>query len=118
MLESVVAAGAISLVTIWYRLTLQWHGYQAIAFYRMKEIESELGMWHYRYSLFIRKSSKERKELIEGMPEDDKSRVSDLQREIVAFQRLGVRLAARIMTCIVAMGWLLLVIRDVIALLS
>lgn len=46
LIECVVATGAVSIVTIWYRLTLQWHGYQSIAFYRMKEIELELGMLH------------------------------------------------------------------------
>src|SRR5262245_5655668 len=69
LLEIVVAIGAVSVTILWSRLALQWHGYQAVAFHRMREIETQLGMWHYRYSLFLRRSPEERQILVEEMSE-------------------------------------------------
>jgi integrase len=40
-----VGIGSITLLITWYLLSRQWYGYQAIAFYRMREIETDLGLW-------------------------------------------------------------------------
>ena len=49
-----VALGSITLILIWYLLSRMWFRFQSTAFYRMAEIEEEIGvMWRFRYSSFL-----------------------------------------------------------------
>jgi len=111
---SAVAIGSITLLTIWYFLSRQWYAYQAIAFYRMREIESELGMWHYRYSLFMRHPKKERNSFIKTLNKKDEKRFQLLENQIGNFPRVGLRAAIATMTSIFILGWIGLLIREYI----
>lgn len=53
-----VAIGSMALLITWFLLSRAWYGYQSIAFYRMRKIETELELWHYRYARFMRQSVK------------------------------------------------------------
>jgi len=46
---SVVSLASISILGLWARILRRWTSFDAITQYRMREIESELGMWKNRY---------------------------------------------------------------------
>jgi len=46
---SVVAFASISILVLWARILRRWTSFDAVTQYRMREIESELGMWKNRY---------------------------------------------------------------------
>ena len=46
---SVVAFASVSILTLWARALRRWTSFDAVTQYRMREIESELGMWKNRY---------------------------------------------------------------------
>jgi hypothetical protein len=109
-----VAIGSITLLTTWHFLSRQWYAYQAIAFYRMREIESELGMWHYRYSFFMRRPKKERNSFINTLDKKEKTKFQSLENQIGNFPRVGLRAAIAMMTSIFILGWIGLLIREYI----
>jgi hypothetical protein len=41
LIVTFVGFGSIALLLTWYFLSRQWHAYQKLAFYRMREIENE-----------------------------------------------------------------------------
>jgi hypothetical protein len=106
-----VAIGSSSLLITWYLLSCQWYGYQSIAFYRMREIEKELGLWHYRYSFFMRRHS-ERKSVIERMNKNEKARFLKMESDIDGFPRIGLRTAIATITTIFLIGWIALLVRE------
>lgn len=111
LIEIIVAIGSISIMLIWSQLALQWHGYQAIAFHRMHEIEKELGMWHYRYSLYLRLPSEKRQDFIQLLSQESESqenvaRYRKAEEEVIKFGRFSVRLAIKLITLISVIAWI------------
>ena len=107
-----VSIGSITLLVTWYLLSRTWHSYQSIAFYRMREIEKELDLWHYRYSFFVRKSAKQRKIFLEHA--ENKDRYTKIEKSISGFYKVGLRATTTIITIIFVTGWLSLIIREYI----
>jgi len=107
-----VAIGSVTLLITWYLLSRQWYGYQAIAFYRMREIEAELGLWHYRYSFLMRRPSAERKSVIERMDDGEKARFQKMESHVGRFPRIGLRAAVATITTIFLVGWIALLVRE------
>lgn len=108
----VTGLGSIALLVTWYMLSRTWYFYQLIAFYRIREIEAELGMWHYRYSLFLRKSKKERQSLLEQMESKEKERFQKLANYHPNVPRIGLYRTTTMLTVMFLIGWIALVIRE------
>lgn len=110
-----VAIGSITLLVTWSLLAHQWHGYQTIAYYRMREIEAELGLWHYRYSGYMSWTSKKRKFLLEEIKdEDEKARLLNVETRMKNFPLVGLSGTVNLITSMYIIGWVLLVIRELI----
>jgi hypothetical protein len=112
LIACAIGLGSIALLITWCVLSHQWYGYQAIAFYRMREIETELGLWHYRYSFFMRQPKKERTPLSMKMGKEEQTRFQDLERKIGGFPRIGLRVAVRTITIIFFLGWIGVLARE------
>lgn len=108
----VTGIGSMALLVTWYMLSRTWYFYQLIAFYRIREIETELGMWHYRYSLFLRKSKKERQILLEQMKGDEKERFQKLSKQQPDVPRIGLYKTTTILTIMFLVGWMALIVRE------
>ncbi len=104
--------GSMALLATWYMLSRTWYFYQLIAFYRIREIETELGLWHYRYSLFLRKSKKERQILLEQIKDDEKERFQKLAKQQPDVPRIGLYRTTTILTTMFLTGWVALIIRE------
>lgn len=110
-----VAIGSMALLITWFLLSRAWYGYQSIAFYRMREIETELGLWHYRYARFMRQSEQVRKKAIQNEKDDDvKARLQKLEAHISPVSRVGLRVTMAIVTAIFLIGWIGVLIREYI----
>ena len=108
-----VAIGSITLILIWYLLTRMWFRFQSIAFYRMVEIEDEIGvMWRFRYSSFMGIPNWQRKKALDQISEERQSRFKKLESRIGEFRRIGIRPAAMYVTLIFIIGWLAITIRE------
>lgn len=110
----VVGTGSVALILTWFFLSRQWYGYQKLAFYRMREIEAALGLWHYRYAGFIRLSGEKRKPYLEQIDEQEKTRFYQLSGFMGDFPHFGLRRSITIITILFVAGWLTLVIREFI----
>jgi hypothetical protein len=107
-----VAIGSITLLVLWYLLCRLWFRFQSIAFHRMLEIQSELGMWRFRYSSFMGRSPESRVSAINKMSEDEQFRFDNLQRRVGNFRGIGLRAAIASLTSIFSVGWIALVTRE------
>ena len=107
-----VAIGSITLLVIWHSLTRLWFRFQSIAFYRIQELESELGLWRFRYSAFLGKPSPKRKAELAEMDVDVHARFQKLENRFGNFRGIGLRHSATSMTIIFILGWVGLVIRE------
>ena len=107
-----VAIGSITLVMTWLLLSRNWYFYQLISFYRLREIEAELGLWHYRYTLFLRKSEDSREKMLESMKKRDRERFQKLAEQRKDIPRLGLRRTMNFLTTLFITGWLVLIIRE------
>lgn len=108
----VTGMGSMALLVTWFMLSRSWYFYQLIAFYRIREIEAELGMWHYRYSLFLRKSTKERRVLLEHSKDIEKERYLKLEKHLPDAPRIGLHITITILTTMLLIGWIALIIRE------
>lgn len=111
----VIALGSSALVFTWYRLARQWHGYQDIAYYRMREIEAELGMWHYRYAGLMSRHSNEVKAILDRIDnENEKQRYLKMRQYVGAFPLMGLHGAVQWMTILFLIGWAILLLRELL----
>lgn len=111
----VVALGSSTFIFTWYRLALQWHGYQDIAYYRMREIETELGMWHYRYAGLMSQQKNEVNATLAKMDSDsEKQRYLKMKQFIGAFPLMGLHGALRWITILFLSGWVFLLLRELL----
>jgi hypothetical protein len=110
---AIVGIGSITLILAWYLLSRTWYFYQRVAFFRMREIEKELDLWHYRYSIFVRQPSRLRKTFRAGLDEADASRFKELDQEIPEIFHVGLRRTMTVVTFMFISGWCLLIAREV-----
>ena len=108
------AVGSITLLITWYLLSCRWYVYEHVAFYRMREIEDELGLWHRRYSSFIRVSPKKQKLALQRMSDDEKPRFQKLSSQVGSVPFIGLRTTTTVITTIFVIGWLALIVREYI----
>jgi hypothetical protein len=108
-----VAIGSITLMVIWYLLSRLWFRFQSIAFYRMVEIEDELGvMWRFRYSSFMGMPNRQREKALDQISDEKQARFKKLENRIGDFRGVGLRPAAAYVTLIFILGWLAITIRE------
>ena len=108
-----VAVGSITLMVIWYLLSLLWFRFQSISFYRMVEIEDEIGvMWRFRYSSYLGIPNRQRKKSLDQISDEQQSRFKTLESQIGDFRGVGLRPAAAYVTLIFIIGWLAIIIRE------
>ena len=108
-----VAIGSITLILIWYFLSRLWFRFQSISFYRMVEIEDEIGvMWRFRYSSFLGIPNRRRKKALDEMSEEKQPRFKKINDRIGDFRGVGLRPAAVYVTLIFILGWLAITIRE------
>jgi hypothetical protein len=108
-----VATGSITLMIIWYLLSRLWFRFQSIAFYRMVEIENEIGiMWRFRYSSFMGTPNRQRKKAHMEISDEQQPRFQKLERRIGDFRGVGLRPAAVYVTLIFILGWLAITTRE------
>ena len=108
-----VATGSITLLVIWYLLSRLWFRFQSIAFYRMVEIEDEIGvMWRFRYSSYLGIPNRQRKKSLDQISDEQQSRFKTLESQIGDFRGVGLRPAAAYVTLIFIIGWLAIIIRE------
>jgi len=94
-------------------LSLLWFRFQSIAFYRMVEIEDEVGiMWRVRYSSFLGIPNSRRKKVLDEMSEEKQPRFKKLDERIGDFRGVGLRRAAMYVTMIFIIGWLAIILRE------
>ena len=109
-----LAIGSMALLIIWDKLSDQWADYQKLTYIRMREIETVLGLWHYRYAYFIRDSEKKRKKNIQQVGEEEKKRFMKLSDAFGEFRHFGYSRSRQIITGIFVLGWIALIIREFI----
>ncbi|PKN93747.1 MAG: hypothetical protein CVU44_07995 [Chloroflexi bacterium HGW-Chloroflexi-6] len=109
----VVAIGSITLITTWWLLARSRNTYRYVALYRMREIESELGLWHYHYTYFIGKSRKEQKTFVKEL-KDNKQRYQALESQVNSTTHFGFRRITSLIAFMFIAGWLILLIREII----
>jgi len=80
----------------------------------MREIEDELGLWHRRYSSFIRVSPKKQKLALQRMSDDEKPRFQKLSSQVGSVPFIGLRTTTTVITTIFVIGWLALIVREYI----
>ena len=108
-----LSLGSMALLLAWYLLSRAWYSYQSVAFYRMREIEKELGMWHYHYSFFIRQRRSERSSILEKTDESERKRFQKITNKIKPFP-IGARLITAVSTVLFLFGWFVLIVYKLI----
>jgi len=108
------AVGSITLLITWYLLSYRWYVYEHVAFYRMREIEDELGLWHRRYTFFVRVSPRKQRLALRHMSDDEKSRFQKLSSQVGNVPFIGLRATMTIITTIFVIGWIALIAREYI----
>jgi hypothetical protein len=108
----ITGIGSMALLISWYMLSRNWYFYQLIAFYRIREIEAELGLWHFRYALFLRKPRKERLSMLEQMKGEEKERFENVAKNQPNIPRIGLNRTMTRLTLLFLLGWIALIVRE------
>ena len=111
-----VGMGSITLILSWGILAHTRHSYRYIALHRIREIETELGLWHYKYTRFIGKSKKQQKAILDSMKndQDQRERFQRLADKNEKTIRIGFRSLTFIVTTVLVAGWVSLIVREYI----
>lgn len=105
--------GSTTLLLAWYFLSRRWYVYEQVAFYRIREIEKELGFWHERYSSFARESTKRRKHAIQETKNDiEKRKFEQLDKKIGNMPIVGIKITTATITVVFIIGWIAIIIRE------
>jgi hypothetical protein len=108
----IVGIGSLTLLMMWFMLSRNWYFYILIAFHRMQEIEIELGLWHYRYALFLRESKQGREKVLEKATKKEKERFQKLAEQQKDIPRIGLRRTINFLSTIFSIGWIVLIVRE------
>lgn len=108
-----IAFISISILIIWYQAAKRWWGLEGVLLFRMREIESKLGMWANRYLQYLDTTRIYRKEYIFS-DKEEKERFSELDKEIKNYGKVSARNWMRLIVSILVIGWILLTIRELV----
>jgi len=104
--------GSSALVGIWFFLSRTWYIYQSAGYYRMREIESELNMLHYRYSRFLRLSPARRQAELKQMNDTDREHFLGVDRAFTSRPSIGIWKTTGVLTFLFLAGWGALLLRE------
>jgi len=109
----VVGIGLVSILVLWLwrGVIFRWWGLEDVLLYRMGEIESEVGMWMRQYIHYLDETRIFKREymLLQG-----RDRVSRLDQAISNYGTAKVRFRVKVLVHILTLGWVFLVIRELI----
>lgn len=109
---TVVSGISITILWAWLQLFKRWLAYQQVAYYRMAEIEDELGLWLVRYGQILRSDAKpEGQSDLRGKPEDSE-RYQHLRERFGKFPQRKTELLITLVVRILIAGWILLAIME------
>ena len=108
-------AGTLSsaLIIIWYLVRKRFAGFMQISYYRLQEIEAELGLWRNRYIHHLDNPSACE---LRDLPDDDREKLERLDKAFSAGREHTKRRAATmtlILTCLVPVVWVLWILYQV-----
>jgi hypothetical protein len=102
----ITGISAILVLAGWLGMIQRWEGYKRVLFFRLREIEQDLGLWENRYleHLYNRRTLKGQG--LSVMSEDDKARLQRLEQACPEF--IGIKVTSLIhMTAIgIIVGWI------------
>lgn len=111
---SIIGIGSSIIIWAWFRIIDRWWVYQAVLRYRMREIESELGLWSYRYGDYKAKLSRHQYPLeTEDVSDEERQRYIILSEKVPLTPKgMPTLWYIRLMVFVVIFGWILLIARE------
>lgn len=110
----VTGIGLISILILWLwygGIYYRWWALQGVFIYRMREIETEIGMWKERYIHYLNVTRTWKRPYALG---DEKDRLARLDSEIRHYATASARARMRALVFALILGWILLIIYELI----
>lgn len=115
LLTLVTGMSAILILVGWYGMARRWEAYKLAVFYRLREIEQELGLWKNRYLEHLRIKKIVGGQGLAAIVEDDKARFHKLEQEFPTYPGISVLTLIRLTVIGLVLGWVSLLIFEVVS---
>jgi hypothetical protein len=117
-LIGVTGIGLISIFILWYwsGTVDRWLSLDAVLLHRMREIETELGMWTQRYTQYLDRTRIYKQQY--KLEPNQRKRFSKLDEEIPHYATVPNRVRIRFLIFVLALGWIILIVRELMLTLT
>src|SRR3989441_7460689 len=110
LVVSITAISAILVLIGWLAMIRRWESYKRVTFFRLREIEQDLGLWENRYLEHLRIRRTLKGQGLSVTSEEDKARLQRLEQACSDY--VGIKIASLIhrMSIGIIVGWIGLLI--------
>lgn len=102
---SVSGISAILVLLGWYGMVIRWESYKRILFFRLREIEQDLGLWENRYLEHIYTSKVSKVKSLNIINENDKARFRRLEQGCPSIPGFPVTSLIKVAVIGFSIGW-------------
>lgn len=110
----IVGLSVILALIGWFAMVQRWEAYKQVLFYRLREIEQELGLWKNRYLAHLTLKKIEHGQGLLEVSENDKAKLQKLEQAFPGFPGISVISLLRLIVIGLCVGWIILMIVAVI----
>lgn len=110
----ILGLSSILVLLGWFAIIQRWDASKRVVFFRLREIEQELGMWKNRYLEHLTLIKILKSPGLRVISDDDKGRLQRLEQAFPKYPGISVTLLIKIIVAGIIIGWTSLVIFEVI----
>ena len=111
----ITAFSAILVLMGWFAMIQRWEAYKLVVFFRLREIEQELGLWKNRYLEHLRITKILHGQGLSVVSEDDRARLKRLDQEFSEYPGISVMSLMKMIVIGLIIGWASLLVFEIIS---
>lgn len=110
----ILGLSSILVLLGWFAIIQRWDASKRVLFFRLREIEQELGLWKNRYLEHLTLIKILKSQGLKILSDDDKERLQRLEQAFPKYPGISVNSLIKIIVTGIIIGWISLIIFEII----
>lgn len=110
----ILGLSSIIVLLGWFAIIQRWDASKRVVFFRLREIEEDLGLWKNRYLEHLTLIKILNSQALPTTSDDDKARLHSLEQAFPKFPGISVLTLIKIIVAGIIIGWASLIIFEVV----
>ena len=111
----IMGLSAVLVLIGWFAMVRRWETYKLVVFFRLREIEQDLGLWKNRYLEHLRITKILHGQGLSVISEDDRARLKRLEQEFPGYPGISVMSLTKMVVIGLIIGWASLLVFEIIS---